>query len=119
MLPGLVWTRLVSLREWWEESEQELFAPDVEPGLTVWEVTGDLSPCWDSSHGPGTISTQVGQVTGARGCSLWVLFVGVRFLLCPRQDPVQGWDRLCSVAGLPLLPCCSPGNIFCSVWIIS
>lgn len=64
MLPGLVWTRLVSLREWWEESEQELFAPDVELGpMGAWahSVGGYAGPAtllgqqpwpWDHFH-PG------------------------------------------------------------------
>lgn len=59
MLPGLVWTRLVSLREWWEESEQELFAPDVEPGpMGAWahSVGGYGGPC----HPAGTAAMALG-----------------------------------------------------------
>lgn len=79
------------------------------PGLAAWEVIGDLSSCWEGSHGPGAIVTHAEQGAGAPSCSLWVLWVHGSCSAQPGSCAGLGMG-VCSVAVLEILPCCSPAR---------
>lgn len=91
------------------------------PGLAVWEVMGDLTPCREGSDCPGAVVTHAGWVAGAPGHGLWVLVVGAWFLLCPGQDPAWGLGQACAQwPGSRSSPAAlQPVNIFCSAQIIN
>lgn len=114
MLPGLVWARLIFLREWWGDPKQELRGdPDIEPGPWAGGVGGYGRPDpllggqplpWSHCH-----PRRVGH-----WCS-WPWSVGpgcgcmVPALLWPGSCTALG-TGVCSAAGLQVLPCCSPAS---------